>query len=187
MTSLSTRALISRVRAAVQQQSSAASLAYLIDHRTVYGSFQDIDELVWSLDDEDPEARDVIVHHLSVLRRAVLEALWEHDVFLGASVVADLLFLFLKDVSCDDPVTAAIRFARERGLHKPGLVIYPAHASGLHGFGFLRVVAKARAALHIAQNEMVLLSQANSFTSGHTETSTRLGDCWRSRPRYRGT
>lgn len=151
------------------------ALEFLTRNRPHYEKYSSVEELIWDLDEPGGEHLNGVVHHLSVLRRQLADVLWGNEIFVGASVLDELLFSSLHDPTCSDPVTAVIAFVCDRGLHRPGFIVYPIHGLGLHGFGFLGVVFKARIVLEVEGADAVVLPQANTFSRAYSNIDEARG------------
>jgi hypothetical protein len=60
-------------------------------------------------------------YHFNVVRKQVLQILRSHSVFIGASIVDDLLFTAIRDSGVSAPVKSVLKIIHDNGMHKLGL------------------------------------------------------------------
>lgn len=116
----------------------ADSIAHLVAHRNDLANFESVVDLALATDDNGPLKG--VVHHLGRALSALSYELWAEQIFLGASVLDDVLLHAIQDSSNADPLEAAIRLIHEAGIHQPGFVVYPLHSLAIYGAGLLRGV-----------------------------------------------
>jgi hypothetical protein len=97
-----------------------------------------------------------------VVRAALAKALWSRGLFIGLSVLDDLLFGAFRDNRIADPITRSLSVIKDNDVHKPGFVLYPIHSLGVNGVGFLEFFTKSKVQLAIASAGLLLRPQANS-------------------------
>lgn len=148
-------------------KSVRGSLDVLLKRRSTLEKYSSVEELALSEDPEDERERSAIQHHMMRLRGALLRELWSHEYFIGASVVDSILFYVLRDGGMDAPLRQFFAFIRDRGLHRPGLVVYPIHSFGLLGAGLLvlRPEKQRPRAFLVSEGRFAVSAQTNSFES----------------------
>jgi hypothetical protein len=86
-----------------------------------------------------------------------------NGIFIGSSVIDDLLYSAVRDPSVKHPVLRVLEVVRENGIHRPGVVLYPLHSFGISGAGFLESLAKARFDLIIPNAGFAVRAQTNDL------------------------
>jgi hypothetical protein len=120
------------------------SISFLSIRRGILDKYQTFDDFIYDLA-ADPRPPDLsgFDHHLVVVRDAVLRVLRSNMVFVGPSVIEELVFdAFKGNAPGADPLTWLFETVRDAGLHEPGLLIFPLHSTGILGFGFARGFAR---------------------------------------------
>lgn len=97
------------------------------------------------------------------VRTALAKALWSRGLFIGLSVLDDLLFAAFRDNTISDPITHALAVIKNNDVHKPGFVLYPIHSLGVNGVGFLEFFTKSTVQLVIPSAGLLLRPQTNSM------------------------
>jgi len=114
------------------------SINFLKSKSTDLAKYEDIEDLVFqvSIDSPPKELRGFNFHFLRV-RAAVARGLWSRGIFIGLSVIDELLFSRIRDAYSKDPVLELLTIIKDNDVHKPGFVLYPIHSMGVNGVGFL--------------------------------------------------
>lgn len=169
------------------KQSVDQSLKFLISNATQLQRYDGIDDLVCEADRElvrgsrDPRWSEderlvavskntAIVHHLTVVRSALARALWVGEVFIGVSVLDDLLFSAI-DGGYSDPLAEVAGWIADQHLTESGLIVFPLHSFGILGAGALHAFTDERVAFLAQEFGLVVLPQSNSI--GRTADSLR--------------
>lgn len=100
-----------------------------------FDSVEDLGEAAYG-DNPDRDAR-ALAFHLEGIRNQLGEALWPRGIFIGPSVLDDLLFYAARDPQIADPLLAALEYLRDRRANRPGLIVFPLHSLGVLGAGLL--------------------------------------------------
>ena len=144
-----TKGLVAQPRATLprvgQVGGTEKSLEYLGAQGEFIGRFESLDDFVWRGEGIDERRSKGVEHHLLVVRNALARALWEQDVFIGASVIDQLAFDFLRYSDDDDLVSAILGLIRDKRLYGSGFVLYPIHSFGVLGLGLFRFLQRGRA------------------------------------------
>ncbi|KAB2899316.1 MAG: hypothetical protein F9K40_10430 [Kofleriaceae bacterium] len=112
------------------------SVAVLMARRAALENTASVYDLAEAVD-ADPSLR-AIAFHFDRVRAALAYELWGDQIFLGASILDDLLLHALREPAETDPVGATIRRIYAYGIHHPGFVVYPIHSLALYGVGLLQ-------------------------------------------------
>ena len=139
------------------------SADYLLAHRGELKRYQTVEALVISEDPADQRLRSGIEYHLVRIRSALARALWSRQLFIGVTVLDDLLYYAFAHSSAAIPLEHAIGSIRDHGLHHPGLIVYPVHSFGLLGAGFLHHFTDCRLDYTSDAFGIALTPQTNSL------------------------
>lgn len=145
--------------------SVASSLQFLAAHTAVLQPFPDVESYGFAAPDPLPKDLRAFEHHFNVVRRQMLRVLRSKEVFVGSSVIDDLLFTAIRDSSEKHPVRKVLDVVRYNGVYKPGVVVYPLHSFGISGVGFLESLAKERFDLIVPQAGFAVRAQTNSLSA----------------------
>jgi len=125
-------------------QPLSASVTFLLSKRDEMKRFNSIEHFVTVEDPERIPGHSGCEHHLLLLRAQLARELWSRQLFIGVSVLDELLFYAVAHDTTTDPVLRVLELIRDEGLHYPGLVIFPVHSFGMLGAGFLHWFTNAR-------------------------------------------
>jgi hypothetical protein len=140
------------------------SITFLRAKHSDLAKYEDVEDLVFRVDLDNPplELRG-FDYHFRQVRRAFSKALWERGIYIGLSVIDQLLFSGFRLAPPIDPVVRALNVIRDNGVHKAGFVLYPIHSMGINSVGFFEFFSKARVQLAIESAGLVLRAQTNGF------------------------
>lgn len=136
----------------------ADSAAYLQTNASSLARYRSVEDLVL-VDETDATARG-LEHHLRVVRSAIARELWTRQIFIGISVLDELLFHAA--AAGGDPVLGTLSFIRGRRLDRPGLVLYPLHSFGIVTAG-LSHLARESVSIHNPEFGFAVSPQTNSM------------------------
>jgi hypothetical protein len=121
-----------------------SSLSFLSGRRNVLSKYPSFDDFVYDLAaDPQPSELSGVEYHMGVVRNSVLNVMRDKMVFIGSSVVEELVFESFKTApSGKEPLEWLFETIRDARLHQPGLLIFPLHSTGILGFGFARAFAR---------------------------------------------
>ena len=121
------------------------SLSFLVARRSELDQFDTVEDLALAAFDDEPDAAArALAFHLGGIRNRLAEAIWPLGIFIGPSVLDDLLFYSAKDVAVTDPLLAALQYLRDRRANRPGLIVFPLHSLSVLAGGLLRGPDRAR-------------------------------------------
>jgi hypothetical protein len=126
--------------AAVTSKKINAASSFLLSRQAVLQKYPSLDDLAYGLA-ADPPADELqgLNHNMQVLREAILAELRRNSIFIGTSVVEELVFeVFKNSAGGRSPLLALFELLRDARLHEPGLLIYPLHSIGVLGLGFAK-------------------------------------------------
>ena len=141
----------------------ADSAAYLLTNRAALRKYEDVESLVLAEDPGDANLRHGAEFHLMKARSALARQLWSRQLFIGVTVLDNLLFHSFVHHDTDRPIERVIDLIRDHGLHHPGLVIFPVHSFGLLGAGLLHWRTDARLDFTASRFGLSLSPQTNSL------------------------
>lgn len=125
-----------------------------------------------------PKSRDSFKQYkasMALLGRASDElrrVLWGHKIYLSGSVVEQLAFNCATRQPNKDFAEAFFEFVVQRGLHRPGFVLYPIHGFGILGAGLFKLIGARRPRIDFREAGIMMATQSNSAA----ETMAFLND-----------
>jgi hypothetical protein len=138
------------------------SAAYLVSKALDLKKYQSVEHLVTAPEDAEPKLRKAAEHHLILLRAQLARELWARQLFIGVSVLDELLFRAVVEGSgC--PVQRTLELIRDNQLHYPGFVVFPIHSFGVMGAGARHFFTPARIEFTSKAFGLVLAPQTNSI------------------------
>lgn len=140
----------------------ATSSAYLTSKSQELKKYQGVEDLVTAPDDDQPKLRKAVEHHMRLLRAQLARELWGRQLFIGVSVLDDLLFRAVVE-GASNPVLRTLELIRDNELHHPGFVVFPVHTFGVLGAGMLHFFTNARVEFTSSAFGLVLAPQTNSL------------------------
>ncbi len=155
-----------------------SSLEILISRRDAFAPFHTLEEFFVEPPDPFPANLEAVAHHLGVVCSKFRETLYSYLVFIGGSVLDQLVFEMIRNTEIDDPIGEALHRIRSAGIHKPGAVLYPLHSFGLLSVGLLERLTRSKFELFAAEGELCVRGQTNSIeeTIRFVESATaRMG------------
>jgi hypothetical protein len=141
-----------------------SSLTFLIGRREALGGFPNLEDLFIEPPDPLPVGLKGVEHHLNVVCGRFRVTLYSHQVFIGGSVLDQLVFDMVRNHEIDDPISEALDAIRSAGIHKPGVVLYPLHSFGLLGVGLLEKLTRNKYELFAAEAELCVRGQTNDLS-----------------------
>lgn len=140
----------------------SGSEQYLLEHRTQLAKYLSVEQLVTTPDDRESELRRACDHHLLLLRSQLARELWSRQLFIGVSVLDDLLFQAVAHETTSSPTLRVLEQIRDHRLHHPGLLVFPVHSFGVLAAGLLTLIGKARLECVFPEFGIALAPQSNS-------------------------
>jgi hypothetical protein len=144
----------------------ADSLAYILEKRGELARWEDVEDLALDAFGDSPSRLSgAIAHHLIEVRAALAAELYARQIFIGGSVLDDLLFFAARNSSTEDPLRAALEFLRDRRVNRPGLVLMPLHGFGILGAGFLHALTTRRVSVLRPEWGIAITPQTNKLSA----------------------
>lgn len=106
---------------------------------------------------------EALAHHMLMVRQVLARELYSREIFVGSSVLDELLFRAVADQSVDDPLLGALEFLRERRVNRPGLVLIPLHGFGILTAGVVHALSGRRIEVLRPQWDLALTPQTNNM------------------------
>ena len=105
--------------------------AYLGGKHNVIASFPSLENLVVDGEENlDKSTYNGIMYHTVMLRAEILKVLWQNQIYIGMSIVDELIFNFSQDLT-GRTSSQVIQFLTNTQAGTPGFVLYPLHGVGL--------------------------------------------------------
>jgi len=154
---------INTLQSEIENTSVTKSLQFLLGRRGILTPYSDLEGYAFSAPEPLTKELKGFEYHFNIVRKQILQVLRSHSVFIGGSIVDDLLFTAIKDSALAPPVKTVLKIIQDNGIHKPGVVLYPLHSFSIAGVGFLEALGKQRFDLIIPQAGMAVRAQTNSL------------------------
>jgi hypothetical protein len=160
----------------IESKKVGESVKFLRANSFRFVPHQNIDDLVFFALEYGATWWDGIEFHLDKVAYAIRRTLWSNGIFIGASVIADLIFNSLRYPKSESPIKDVLGAISEAGIHKPGIVVYPLHSFGILGGGFLRYFTGAEAGIEVPDAGLSLQAQTNDLdrTIAFLQSSAKL-------------
>jgi len=156
--------LASRIRAATRGKSTIqASVDYLLGQREAMIGFGSIEALYEPELTSNPRIAKACEFHFRMTRVALARELWSHGMYIGVTIIDQVLYWVITTTAAPDPVRAVLEEIRDHGLHRPGLLIFPLISFGILGAGILHAFTTARVEFMLERYGMAVLPQSNSL------------------------
>ena len=159
----------------IESKKVKRSIEFLQVRRDRILPHENIDDLIFSADEGDASWLSGIEYHLEYVVGAIHKGLWSNGIFIGTSVLVDLVFAALRE-DTDAPIRQVLRTIRDSGIHQPGIVVYPLHSFGILGAGFLTYFTGADAEMAVPEAGLSLRAQTNDLarTIAFLQSSAQL-------------
>lgn len=157
----------SQVRKAVDTTRNRKHLKLLLSERMPLQSVPTLDDYVFNLPDQPSPKQEAFLRGLSELSFAIREALGRSDIYIGRSVIGELLYNAVVDPGVPDPIEKVFAEIVRAGVAKPGILAFALTSIGIAGFGLFRHFSKASLDVPITDAGLVLTPQTNSFDETH--------------------
>jgi hypothetical protein len=155
---------IPSLKAEVETAVVLKSIAFLKSKQTALEHFLDIEDLYLNIDmDNPPKDLRGFEYHFHKVSAAFARLLWGKGVFIGLSVLDDLLFSGFRAKPPSDPLRQALTTIKDNDVHKPGFVLFPIHSLGINGVGFFEFFSNAKVQLAVDSAGLLLRAQTNSL------------------------
>ena len=148
----------------LRRQDVTQSIAYLHQHRTELEQYESIEHLALSAYGDQPSrSARALGKHIEAIRAVLARELWARRLFIGVTVLDDMLFYAARDAAVADPILEVLERIRDSGLHRPGLIIFPLHSFGVLGAGLLGPLRSTRYVYVNSSYDLALTPQTNSM------------------------
>lgn len=108
----------------------ASSEMFLVSKSQEIKKYQSVEHLITAPENDELKLRRAVEHHMRLLRAQLARELWARQLFIGVSVLDDLLFCAVIKGS-STPVLRTLELIRDNDLHHPGFVVFPVHSFGV--------------------------------------------------------
>jgi hypothetical protein len=152
-----------KLKQIIETKAFKNSLAFLTSRRAALTPHRSLEGLFWEMDEKSPASLKGVEPHLQRVCWLFRKTLYSHSVFIGGSVLDQILYDKIRDATVVDPVISALALIRSVGIHKPGVILYPIHSLGLLGVGLWEKVTRGRFELFILDAEICVRAQTNSL------------------------
>lgn len=113
--------------------------------------------------DEPPDkSARAIAHHIQALREEIARELWSRGVFVGVTVIDELLFQSAR-AGAKDPVKGALEQLRDWRYDSNSLIVLPLHSFGVLAAGLLRPFRSESYVTVNSRQRYALTPQTNKF------------------------
>ncbi len=109
----------------------AASVRWLTENAADLQTYTSVEDLAVQTGGDGP-----FIYHLVQIRAELARQLWQRRLFVGVTVLDELLFSAVRQRS-PDPVHDVLAWLADSPLTRPAYVLYPLHSFGLLGAGLL--------------------------------------------------
>jgi Apea-like HEPN len=131
--------------------------------RTGLDRFDNSEDLGVAAYEEPGSTVEELADLITAARTQIGRELWARELFVGVSVLDELLFQVLKAASPDDPLSELLERLRDSPLDKDGFVLFPIHSFGILEAGALHALSDSRAIFSRPEWGLVLTPQTNDM------------------------
>jgi hypothetical protein len=124
-----------KLKQIIETKTFKTSLGFLTWRRAALAPFRSLEDFFWEMDRKKPDPLKGVEPHLQKVCWTFRKTLYSYSIFIGGSVLDQILYDKIRDAAVADPVMAALVLIRSVGIHKPGVILYPIHSLGLLGIG----------------------------------------------------
>jgi len=158
------RPFAQQIRAGIQQKRLVGEYAdWLTAQAASLSKWTDVEDVSTAAYDDVPDRHaKAICHHLMMVRAELAQQLWARHIFVGVSVLDELLFMTTKEGAAD-PVLATLEKLRYSTLDLQSLLIFPLQSYGVLAAGLLRPFRGASTAFISTPQRFVLTPQTNDL------------------------
>ncbi len=143
--------------------SIAGSVQFLLSNRSELAGFVGVEHFATAEGEDRIHKHSGCDHHFLVVRAQLARELWSRQIFVGVSILDELLFNAVAHGTTSDPILEVLERVRSSGLHHPGLVIFPVHSLGMLGVGWIRATTDASVEYISPDFGVAVSPQTNSF------------------------
>jgi len=151
------------LKKAIETKKVRGSLDFVNARRQALKPYRSLEDLFVDPPNPFPKDLEGMENHLGNICWQFRKTLYTYSVFIGSSVLDQIVYEKLRDASVNDPIGDALALIRAAGIHKPGLVLYPLHSFGLLSVGLFEKLTPYRFELFVDPGEMCVRGQTNSL------------------------
>ena len=146
--------------------------AWLSAQHNIIASFSSLEELVVEGEENLNESTyNGILYHAKILRAEILKTLWDNDIYIGMSIVDELIFDFSKNLT--GPTSSQVlQYLTTTQAGTPGFVLYPLHGLGLETQPMFAVDDSIKSYILFKSIGVCLTSQSNDFEAAFGQISS---------------
>jgi hypothetical protein len=153
-----------RGTAVTKTTSVADSLGYLVAHRAELVAYDSPEALGIAVNEAGAtKGERALVFHMDAVRNSLAREFWTRHLYIGPSVLGDLLFHFTRDAAVADPLLATLELLRDRRAARPGLLVMALHSFGIQGAGIMHTWTKQRLSVVNVPWGYAVLAQTNNM------------------------
>lgn len=139
------------------------STAFLMASQPELAAFSTVEHLAVEAY-ETPKSKAVrLVWHLTEIRRVLARELWSRQIFVGLSVIDELLFYEFTRAGATDPLLGVLERIRDARMTRPGMILFPLHSFGILSAGLLHSFSEHRIAVLDAKWGVAVTPQTNDL------------------------
>jgi len=142
------------------------SVNYLIKNKSLLSKFSNVEALVLRDQDEFAAIDNQLKgceYHLLLIRQKLRREFYARNLFLGNSVLDDVLFTKFANPSSSDPIFDALELIKESGVLQRGFIVYPVHSFGVLWRGLFAAYTGLEMSFSVPSLGVVLSPQTNSL------------------------
>lgn len=144
------------------------SQKYLLSHASQLAHYGSAEELGLAAYDHPKSDADKLSWHLAEIRRVLVRALWEREIFISSIVVDELLYYEFARPGSSNPLLGVLERIRDARMTRPGLLLFPLHSFGILGAGLVHAWSASRIAVMKEKWGVALAPQTNSLSRTFT-------------------
>lgn len=120
------------------------STGFLLSNQVELASFATVDDLAIEAYDDPKSNAERFVWHLTEIRRVLARVLWARQIFVGLSVLDEILFYEFTRSGATDPILGVLERIRDARIARPGLILFPLHSFGIYSAGIVHSFTEHR-------------------------------------------
>jgi len=150
----------------IASRKTTNSVSYLINNQSSLAEFSSVEAMVLRDPDEHEAINDKLngcEYHLLLIRERLRKEFYSRNLFLGQSVLDDVLFGAFSNPSSSDPIFDALELIKNSGVLQQGFIVYPVHSFGVLWHGLFAKATGGSAFFSVPDLGVVLTPQTNSI------------------------
>lgn len=141
----------------------AQSQTFLLSRAVELSSFPSADELGVAAYEDPKSNAAAFAWHLTEIRRVLARALWAREIFVGVTVLDELLFYEFARPGATDPLLGVLERIRDARMTRAGMLLFPLHSFGILGAGLVHAWSATRISVLDPKWGVALAPQTNSL------------------------